>query len=444
VTIRTLEKRLAAAAPLTAAGAVVFIIALQVVLSQALYGDGAATMMAVIERRTVFIIDPARLHVQGLSQLPLLWAVEAGFRDTHVLARIYTLGQLWLPAASYVAAIFYARRNELLLGGVLLAIVVGYLVAAMLAHGEYVWAHALGVLMFATLLGRETLRLRDALLIVALAAVAMRVYEVLVFFAPLLVALALLRMLRDIPQPSLAVRAALAVFIVLIAVAAFIALRGILYPRDAANLSGARNLAAVLDNPQLALSIAVTAVMLAGAVASGRFARVAFAGMPAAAALLVCVPSLWASPVQHYLSRAVAGISVTAVFACLSGVYVFARVRPAMDRWQGPRTSFVAAALVWLIVSVLVYFVIALGWRNFIVQYGAEVNTRRGYVPLEQTALQQPRYRPYLWSWNNPALSYLLRDGPDRGVIGNDAGYGGWEPFDPRQPRPAMDGYAWK
>jgi hypothetical protein len=445
-----IERRLAkaaAAAPLAGAAIVIALAIVQAAFSQALYGDGAWLALYVIEHGSWMLVDPARLHAQWLNQAPLVLAVRSGIHDTHALTMLYTLGQVAVPAAAYALALAYARRTHLLTAGILVAIAIAYLNAGFVSHGEYVWAYAIATLVFAILLRDEPLRTRDAVVLVACGALALRVYEAFVYFGPLAFALALVRLSTDSPRSQLRVQALVALFAFLAAAAAAISLWAIWFPRDPNNAAGALALGPVLRNAQLLVTLGAAAALAVSALARGRALATASVGIALACALAIAfVPPVWALPIQHYLARTFAGMCLFALFTGLALLRFAPRAgafawTPA---WSGQRAPLAAASLALVAALAVPFAAKSLGWNAFIAEYRDLVNSRRGVVALEDTPLVREGRREYVWWWTNPSLSHLLGDGPEHAVIRNEIGWTGWQPFDPSVPRAAMLPYSWK
>jgi hypothetical protein len=436
----------AARAPLAGAAIVIALALAQAAFSQSLYGDGAFTALQILESGAHFIIDPARLHAQWLNQGALVLAIQAGIRDTHTLSMIYTLGQVAIPAAAYALALGYARGHDLLASGILVSIAIAYLNGGFLCHGEYVWAYALATLMYAILLRDAPMRLRDAILLVACGALAVRVYEAFVFLGPLAFVMANLRLATDSPRASPAVQALLALFAFLAAAATTVSLWAIWFPRMPANAAGAMNLATIWPDRQFLVTLAAAAALALSIVRSRTASRIGIGVALACCAVLVIAPPIWAQPAQHYFVRAAIGPPLLALFVALAALRFIPRgpLLAWLPEWNEGRPALAAASLALVAALAVPFGATSLGWHAFLGEFREIVNTRRGVIALEDTPLVREGRSEYVWWWTNPSLSHVVAAGPEHAVIRNPVGWAGWQPFDPATPHPALLPYAWR
>jgi hypothetical protein len=151
-----------------------------------LYSDGAPYFLQSVQRKAFWVFDPARDYVYGLTQVPLVIALRLGVTDLHWLARIYSAGLIALPIGIYHLALARARSDVVLLAVAIAIISIVFMTTSFFAVGEYNTAYALGVLVAIWLATTGKLRVNDGVVLVVSAALAMRVYEILLYLGPLL------------------------------------------------------------------------------------------------------------------------------------------------------------------------------------------------------------------------------------------------------------------
>ena len=118
-------------------------------------------------------------------------ALRLGVTDLNWLARLLSFGMFALPTAIYHLALVRAREDAALLAAVIIAIAAIFMTTSFSIVGEYNTACALAVLAAVLLTSNVRPSVIDALLLVAVAAFALRVYETFVFLGPALAAMAL-------------------------------------------------------------------------------------------------------------------------------------------------------------------------------------------------------------------------------------------------------------
>lgn len=170
---------------------------------RALFSDGAWFFVQVLHKGSfVNYSESAREYAIAASQLPLLLGIWAGMTDLHQLARLQSLGAHFLPTGLYVLALVRARDDAVLLSVVIACIVLVFMTNSFFIVGEYNTAHAIALAAATVVVAANRPRPVDGLLLVALAVVALRSYEVFVYLGPLLAAMTLWAASREIAAPQ--------------------------------------------------------------------------------------------------------------------------------------------------------------------------------------------------------------------------------------------------
>lgn len=159
----------------------------------ALFSDGAWFFLRVVERGGFVNYDAARVQAIGLFQVPLVLALKAGVTDLQVLARIFSLTTLAVPAALYQLSLLRSRDDAVLTAATIAAIATVFAPACLFSVGEYgvAWAIAIAVMAFAARRGPP--RALDGAVLLMLAVLSVRSYEIFLLLGPLLAALLALR-----------------------------------------------------------------------------------------------------------------------------------------------------------------------------------------------------------------------------------------------------------
>src|SRR6185295_998627 len=133
-----------------------------------------------IDSRDFHDFYPTRAHVGWVTQLPVLIALQLGVTDTHALAVLYSAALFALPAGLYHLALARVRHDPVSAAVVLVAIALVYLPTSFFIIGEYSAAYGAVTAAMTVLLTSDRRRLRDALVVLALAVLCLRSYEAMV------------------------------------------------------------------------------------------------------------------------------------------------------------------------------------------------------------------------------------------------------------------------
>ena len=155
-----------------------------------LYADGAHFLIYSVHRTWFWDFDPARHYFYGLTQLPHLMAIWLGVTDLHWLGRIYSIALVALPTGLYHLALARAKADPVLLAVTIAAVSMVFMTTSFFIEGEYNTAYAAAIVMAVWLAASDRPRLIDGIVLVAMATLSLRTYQVFLYLGPLLAGMA--------------------------------------------------------------------------------------------------------------------------------------------------------------------------------------------------------------------------------------------------------------
>lgn len=423
-----------------------------------LFWDGAAFLANIVDTRTFHDFYPARAHVGWVTQAPVLIALHLGVTDLRLLAILQSAGLFALPVGLYHLAMARVRHDPALLAVVLAAIAAVFLPTSFFIVGEYNAAYAAVTAAMAVLLTGRGGR-GDKAILLLLGALCLRSYEAMVYLGPLVAAAVLWATWR---RPG-ADRDPATRLLGTLAALGFL---------GGAVVSGA-TMAIYWHHPHFVAVRAAAAdfwqnlqftVVLAGVVlfALGTLVRPSWLKSRAPAILILAVaallvalpwirfwrPEAYIFPPSHYVARSAAG---GLLFAMLAGMWIYAAV-PANalrllaylhDRAAATRLATATAALV------LANFIPDLSlthlWNNYLGYLRGVVTSHTGFVSAATLPMHAWPQRLFDQEWTVPALTALLRRGPDDAIVTADPASTADKVFDREQGTlPKLVGYGWR
>src|SRR3990167_5033405 len=154
--------------------------------SRGLFVDGSAFLVQIARREWFFDFYAPRLYAMVIGQIPVMTALFLGVTDLHLMARLLSFGLFAVPTALYHLALMRAKDDAVLLAAVLAAVGVVFMTTSFFIVGEYNTAYAIVILASVRLATAERLTVFDGLVLAAIAFLAMRTYEVMIYLGPLL------------------------------------------------------------------------------------------------------------------------------------------------------------------------------------------------------------------------------------------------------------------
>lgn len=441
------------------AAALVWALALAGTLAcRGLFWDGAAFLAILIDTRDFHLFFyPARAHVGAVTQAPVLLALAAGLRDTHLLAMIQSAALFGLPAGLYHLALARTAARAILFAAVLAVLALVWLPTSFFIIGEYNALYAAATAAMAIVLTSAGRWRRDGLLLCLIAALCLRSYEAMVYLGPLLAAACLwwtLRLPRGEAWARLLGGVAALAFLGGTAVAAATLIEYWTHPHfvlvRAAVLDFWQNLQFVVPVAGLAL-FALASLARPGWLATR--APAIFIGV--IAVLLAATPFIrylspgsMIFPPSHYVARQAAGMLLSAILAAMWLLVAWRQppLRLLVRLGEAAVGRRLAGALCVLLVAASVPDMALTGlWLDYIGGLRGVVQSRTGFVRADVLPLQHWPQRLFLQEWTLPALTALLRGGPGQAVVLPPAGYASNMPFDPRcGDVPRLSGLGWR
>jgi hypothetical protein len=414
-----------------------------------LFGDGVVYLYSVLDTSRPITWAFSRQFANLVTQMPVAFAIQSGVRDVGVLSYLLGAG-LYLPLVVSLAFCAWIARDrlELMLFPLLSA-------AAVSSSSDFFIISESSVLivffwpaLFLLSLRREW-AVGDFVLAWMFAIPTLLCYESMAFFGPVLTGVALWRAgeaLRAGDQPRAIGFVALAVYF---AAGVLIAAWWIVHPKVVNNFHGFLEATRFYRDSQghvhwLGL-LSLLSLVLVGASflfrswpkLFGSVAIVAFAIMCGIAAL---APVLWPSslsPVLHARARV-----LNAYIPPLLGVAFLLALRnpPSYQRWK---YAFLVVAI--LAAAQGVWHVLAAQrWAAYLNTFRAEVATREGLVPFEQSVLSHELVNGYpvaaLTSrWTMPTMSIMMSPGGRVQAMIQNPDPESWQPFRPEHPEKLPD-----
>jgi hypothetical protein len=421
---------------------------------RALFWDGASFLANMLERGGFHDFYPARAHVAWLTEWPTLLLVEAGVRDVHLLAIVFSATLFAVPAALYTLALVRVRAHGTLLAAMIAVIAVVYLPTSFFLIGEHNVAYALVSATFAIALTRRD-RARDGALMLAFALVAIASYEAMIYLGPITAAVVLWsrRGWSDPAGRMLSLAAALAFF----GGAAVAASTTVEYWHHQHFVLVRQAIFDFWQNLQFVIPLAALAMIGIVGLVYPTWLRspgpIVAAGLMAA--LLVTTPWLrevrpaaFLFPPSHYVARTAAGglLAVLMLLAWLHVAWPKAQLRLLAvlhHRMAGQRLA--TAMLVLVLGGAVPEIWLTRQWADYLAWFRGVVTSHSGIVSARDLPLGQWPYRLFTQEWSYPALSVLLRSAPGQGIVVAPNDYRSDWPFDPACGTiPRLDGFAWR
>jgi hypothetical protein len=407
-------------------------------LSRALFVDGGPTLVLMMHNGGYALFWDARQTLAAVTQAPAALALKLGVTDSHLLARLLSVGLFFLPSAYYHASLWRARRDPALLGAVLLAMAVAFLPTSFFIVGEYntVFAAVLFAAVMPATADRPTVG--DSLPLIATALILLRSYETMLVFGPLVAGLVVWRLRRSGRRDIGSLMYGLAA--VLFLASAGFSLQSMYGWHNDPNhvhdtLAG---IELFWTNLQFVLPLsALLIVALAGLIVPRSLESLRPYLVPGFLLVLVALsPMLWLGdgtlrpyPKGHYHSRMVASLVMAAI---MIAIWLYA-LRPA---WA-PRALEVLArpangrrlmlfGLAAYLAAMPADIVLSELWRRSVVVFQATIARRPGLIPVEETAFSREPYKHLIENWTLVSQSLAQRRSPSDGVIVPPRGFPDW------------------
>jgi hypothetical protein len=418
-----------------------------------LAGDGAYLLVEIVRLGGFlpYSYSPERFFTNFVGQVPVVAAIHLGVEDLHWLARWMTFGLYGLPVALYTMALARAGSDRIVLAATIAIVAMIFMTTSFAIEAEHNVAHAIATTVAVWLATSTRRTAGDGIVLVALAILAMKSYEVFIYLGPLLSVMILWTIRRASPQ------AALPTGLYGLAALLFVAATGlsaeaIINFDDTAYLK--TELAESLEfwrNLQFDLALCSASILVAWALwrpgALRRRRPYECAGI--CLCLLAITPLLTIDNLLIHLrfsyyqpiARFAAGGVVAAVIVCLWAIMARTNV-PAMVVLRTPEVSrhflafscaMVLATLPWVITLTGIY-------RIYLGEVREMVSNNSGMIAFEDVPLSRSR-SSQRDGWQLSYLSVLLRTKATGAFISPPRDYSGWPPPPPIS---ALGKYVWR
>lgn len=393
---------------------------------KSLYADGSWYLLTVIASGK-YNLYPSRELAGFITQTPILLGLWIGIRDVYVLAGLYSVGLIGFPILLWAFALARTIRTSFFWLFVL-AFCWIYLISGFFSVGEYNVAYALAAAASAILVSVRIGKV-DTLVLLLIAILSARAYELMAFAGPMLGLAILGRLYHEKYMMGKSVR-----WMALLAAAFFLlgggmAIWAILHPTNPVQLDGALSGVSLLAGPAFLYTFTLTVMALLASLRSmPSWLRPMLVGSGLTLAAVFITRKSWhMPPSESYAYRAVL---VAPMMAGL-GILLVYTLMPHRKLWSGFVQTRSAALLVCILLLTQgsVFLADTYGFARMVKGYSIELHRMNRSTTVDQTILgQAEEYRRYLWSWTNPAMSQLLGNG--KHVIYNEKGnFSGFEPY---------------
>jgi hypothetical protein len=423
--------------------------------SRGLFVDGSAFLVQIARREWFFDFYAPRLYAMVIGQVPVMTALFLGVTDLHLMARLLSFGLFAIPTALYHLALVRAKDDAVLLAAVVAAIAVVFMTTSFFIVGEYNMAYAIVVLAAVRLATAERLTFYDGLVLVALAFLGMRTYEVMIYLGPLLAAMIFWAIHRAPSRPILPTVlhvAAAGMFLAGMVIAA----GSIIKPFSEDHLSDTVTTAANFwQNMQFDLVLSAALVVVIWALVNPRsllgtrpYRWATFFLVLLALTPLLSLSDTLVRPLakSQYVARTAAGLVIATII-----VFIWAyRSRlgaklPALAVLRLPEASrrFVAFALLMLLAGLPADVYLTRTWMAYLEAVRTVVRTQNGVIAFEDTPLAKDPHLHLVEAWILPSQSLAMRAKRGDAIIAPPRKFDSWQPFPPAKPYD-LGQFAWR
>ncbi len=420
-----------------------------------LFVDGSAFLSQIVEREWFFDVDPPRLYAMIVAQIPVWTAILLGSTDLHLLAQLLSMGLFGLPTALYHLALHRAKGDPVLLAAVIAAIGVVFLTTSFFIVGEYNSAYALVILVAVLLVTVDRPRWGNALLLTAVAALAMRTYEVMIYLGPLMAVMILATLYRVPVRPVVpTVLYILSAGFFLFGM--FVAINSVVRPHSEEHLEETYDTALNFwQNMQFDLALGAAMVVVVWALVKPldllkvrpyRWAALCL-GLLALSPLLAATDTLIRPLAKsQYVARTVSGVVIAAIVVFIwvyaSDAHRHFKALILLRTREGARRFLAFACLIPFAV-VPSDALLTVTWSSYLDVLRETVRSRSGEIAFEDTALSQRPHILLVEHWALSSQSLAVRSKPGDGVVLPPRGFKDWVPFVPLEP-PNMGRFVWR
>jgi hypothetical protein len=408
-----------------------------------LFVDGSAFLVQIAAHESYLDFYPPRRFAMIVAQTPIILAIQLGVTDLEWLGRLLSLGFFLLPTVFYHAALYRARNDAVLLGGVIATLGIVFMTTSFFIVGEYNGAYAMAITIAVRLVTADRLNRWDSVILVLIALLAVRTYEAFLYLGPLLVAMIGWQIWRFKKRPPVPVALHLiaAGFLLGSVVVAF---GSIVYPYNEEHLQ--ETWATIFNfwqNMQFDVAVLTATVIVVWALVrpNDLDTRKPYAWASIFVVLLLLSPLLsliegFIRPLakSHYVARTAAGAIVSGVIVVmwLYGSRIGRKIA-ALKVLRRPTAArrFLAFACVVFLSMIPVDLVLTATWSSYLEALRKTAQTHTELVAFEDSPLASWPYNLFVENWTVAGTSLILRSTPNDALVLPPKGFTDWQPFDP-------------
>jgi len=420
-----------------------------------LFVDGSAFLVQIVRREWFFEFYAPRLYAMIAGQIPVMTAVTLGVTDLHLLARLLSFGLFGLPTLIYTFALHRVKDEPVLMAILIAAIAIVFMTTSFFIVGEYNTAYAIALLVAVRLATAQRLTYADSIVLVLVAALATRTYEVMIYLGPLLSLMVLWRVWR-VPQrpiiPTLLHLVAVGLFIF----SMFVAIDSVVHPHSAEHLEESWHQAFFWWQNMQFDFVFVAALIV---VAWGLLRPGDLSGRRPYRWAMICLAILALSPLlaltdtlvrplakSQYVARMVSGLVIASMVIIIWAYKARPQRRlPALEALADPAAGrrLLGFACLMLLAVVPSDLFLTATWSRYLDTVRDTVRSHTGVVAFEDTPLSRRPDFLLVENWVLTTQSLALRSKPGDAVVAPPKGFDEWVPFPPREP-PNIGLFFWR
>jgi hypothetical protein len=408
-----------------------------------LFVDGSAFLVQIAAHEQYLDFYPPRRFAMIIAQTPIILAIRLGVTDLQWLARLLSFGFFITPTVFYTAALYRARHDAVLLGGVIATLGIVFMTTSFFIVGEYNGAYAMAITIAVRLVTADRLGRWDSIALVLIAALAVRTYEAFLYLGPLLAAMIVWQISRFKERPPVLVALHLIAAGFLLG-GVVVAFGSIVYPYNEEHLNEtAATIFNFWQNMQFDIAVFAATVVVVWALIRPSdlttWKPYAWASIFVVVLLLSPLLSLAEGFVRplaksHYVARTAAGAVVFGVIVVmwLYGSRIGRKI-VALEVLRQPLAArrFLAFACLLFLSMIPIDLVLTATWSTFLEDLRKTVQGRTGLIAFEESPLAHWPDSLFVENWTVPGTALILRSRPDDALVLPPKGFTDWQPFDP-------------
>lgn len=423
--------------------------------SRGLFVDGSAFLLQIVEQEAFFRFYPPRVYAMIAAQIPVVTAVTLGVTDLHLLARLLSLGLFALPTIFYHLALHRAKDDAVMLATVIAAIAVVFMTTTFFIIGEYNTLYAMTLLMAVRLATADRLTAGDGLVLAAVALMATRTYETMIYLGPLLAAMILWTVHRAPKRPIVATALYLAAAVFCLH-GMMVAIDSVVRPFSAEHLDETWETAVNFwQNMQFDLAFGAALVVVVWGLSKpddlAKARPYLWAGVLLAVLALSPLLALTDTLVRplaksQYVARTASGVVIATMVLFIwvrhTDWAASLRVFGILRRPDAAR-RFLAFAGVMLLATVPSDLILTSQWSAYLDALRTAGRSQGGVIAFEDTQLSRRPHLLLVENWALSSQSLAMRAGRNDGIVAPPRSFTDWVPFKPTEP-PNIGRYYWR